>query len=117
VDGLLPKKQTRSTKAAKKRQHHSRPYPAPAPVAPAVLKGSTVRLNLDLDRIIHRKLKQLALDEDRSVADVVREADPTGRQESVTTDRANRSGTRRSGPLGQNQSTSRPELEAYFHRV
>lgn len=45
----------------------------PVEPQPAAPKGSTVRLNLDLDRAIHRELKRLALDEDRSVADVVRE--------------------------------------------
>lgn len=31
-----------------------------------------VRLNVDVDRQLHRALKRLALDEDRTVADVVR---------------------------------------------
>jgi Ribbon-helix-helix protein, copG family len=48
------------------------PTAEPGPVV-APEKGSTVRLNLDLDREMHRRLKQMALDTDRSVADVVRE--------------------------------------------
>jgi hypothetical protein len=39
----------------------------------ATTKGPTVRLNLDIDRALHRQLKQLALNEDRSIADVVRD--------------------------------------------
>ena len=51
------------------------PPPPPVREIPpvATTKGPTVRLNLDIDRGLHRQLKQLALDEDRSVADVVRD--------------------------------------------
>ena len=36
-------------------------------------KGPTVRINFDLERDEHRRLKMLALQLDRSVADILRE--------------------------------------------
>ena len=51
--------------------------PEAAPPAPPSRKqpgggARTVRLNLDLDRDLHRQLKRMALDQDRTLADVVR---------------------------------------------
>jgi hypothetical protein len=37
------------------------------------LKGKTVRLNVDIDKELHKKLKRRAIDEDRTVTDLVRE--------------------------------------------
>lgn len=37
-------------------------------------EGAKVRLNVDIDKGLHRALKQLALDQDRNVATLVREA-------------------------------------------
>lgn len=50
----------------------SEPSPASESALSTHRGGTTVRLNLDLDRVLHRRLKQLALDEDQTVADVVR---------------------------------------------
>jgi len=36
-------------------------------------KGPTVRVNFDLERDEHRRLKMLAVQQDRSVADILRE--------------------------------------------
>lgn len=36
-------------------------------------KGPTVRINFDLERAEHRRLKMLAVQQDRSVADILRE--------------------------------------------
>ena len=36
-------------------------------------KGPTVRINFDLERDEHRRLKMLAVQQDRSVADILRE--------------------------------------------
>ncbi|RYG72440.1 ribbon-helix-helix protein, CopG family [bacterium] len=37
------------------------------------LKGKTVRLNVDIDKELHKKLKRRAIDEERTVTDFVRE--------------------------------------------
>ena len=37
------------------------------------VKSEKVRLNVDIDKSLHRKLKQRALDQDKRVADIVRE--------------------------------------------
>lgn len=50
----------------------SRPSPVQTSQQERVAKAATVRLNIDLDRQLHRSLKRLALDQDRTVADVVR---------------------------------------------
>ena len=39
----------------------------------AHVKAEKVRLNVDIDKSLHRKLKQRALDQDKRVADIVRE--------------------------------------------
>jgi hypothetical protein len=39
----------------------------------ADVKSEKVRLNVDIDKSLHRKLKQRALDQDKRVADIVRE--------------------------------------------
>ena len=36
-------------------------------------KGPTVRINFDLERAEHRRLKLLAVQQDRSIADILRE--------------------------------------------
>lgn len=36
-------------------------------------KGPTVRINFDLERDEHRRLKMLAVQQDRSIADILRE--------------------------------------------
>jgi len=36
-------------------------------------KGPTVRINFDLERAEHRRLKMLAVQQDRSIADILRE--------------------------------------------
>lgn len=36
-------------------------------------KGPTVRINFDLERAEHKRLKMLAVQQDRSVADILRE--------------------------------------------
>ncbi len=37
------------------------------------LKGDTVRLNVDIDKSLHKKLKLRAVEEERSIALIVRE--------------------------------------------
>jgi len=49
------------------------PAPPARELPPPATKRATVRLNLDIDRALHRQLKLVALNEDRSVADVVRD--------------------------------------------
>lgn len=50
-----------------------RPILSTAPTMDKKIRASKVRLNIDIDRTLHKKLKQLALDEDRRVSDIVRE--------------------------------------------
>lgn len=46
----------------------------PAPIAPGVgaTSAASVRLNIEIDKQLHRQLKRLALDQDRTIADIVR---------------------------------------------
>jgi predicted HicB family RNase H-like nuclease len=50
-----------------------RPSASKPTISLSDLKGKTVRLNVDIDKELHKKLKRRAIDEDRTVTDFVRE--------------------------------------------
>lgn len=50
-----------------------RPSAAQAALSLSDLKAETVRLNVDIDRSLHTQLKLRAVNEQRTVADIVRE--------------------------------------------